>query len=179
MGGQFKWGARFAQHACIRISRRSEMSTLARPYRQGFFQWYNMKGRERTDLLPAHSTQSSVRRSRHSLASMASFEDAIAARDAALEEIAGLSSAQRNQVSAVVGGVNEETGETAVGIKRSGEDYGKCAEDLCAEEFGEHAELFLMSPAIRPRTGEIIPVCKRCQSKYRRDQFPPGTPFEE
>jgi hypothetical protein len=110
---------------------------------------------------------------------MGKFDDAIAIREAALREIAALSSTQRSKVSAVVGGLNPENGETAVGIKRSGENYGKCAEDLCAEQFGEDAGKILMSPAIRPRTGEIIPVCKRCQSKYRPGQFPPGTPFEE
>jgi len=110
---------------------------------------------------------------------MATFDDAAAARDAALDEIAELSSAERNQVSAVVGGVNPETGETAVGIKRSGENYGKCAEDLCTEQFGEDAGKILMSPTVRPRTKEVIPVCKRCQGKYRREQFPPDTPFEE
>ena len=95
------------------------------------------------------------------------------------KEIAELPSATRNRISAVVGGVNLETGETAVGFKRSGENYGKCAEDLCAEQFGENARNILMSPAVRPRTAEVIPVCKRCQSKYDRTQFPPGTPFEE
>jgi hypothetical protein len=110
---------------------------------------------------------------------MATFDDAIPARDTALHEIAELSSAQRNQVSAVVGGANPKTGETAVGVKRSGENYGKCAEDLCAEQFGEDAGKILMSPAVRPRTEEVIPVCKRCQGKYSREQFPPGTPFEE
>lgn len=110
---------------------------------------------------------------------MGTFDDAIAIRDAALQEIAVLSSTERNKISAVVGGVNPETGETAVGIKRSGEDYGKCAEDLCAEQFGEDAGKILMSPAIRPRNDEVIPVCKRCQSKYNPAQFPPGTLFEE
>jgi hypothetical protein len=110
---------------------------------------------------------------------MATFDDAIAVREAALREIAELSSRQRSKVSAVVGGVNPETGKTAVGIKKSGESYGKCAEDLCSQQFGEDAGKILMSPAVRPRTREVIPVCKRCQSKYSPAQFPPGTPFEE
>lgn len=107
------------------------------------------------------------------------FEDAIAARDAKLREIGGLSSKERNQVSAVVGGVNTQTGQSAVGVKKSGENYGKCAEDLCAEGLGDKPAEVLMSPAIRPRTNEVIPVCKRCQTRYGRDQFPPETPFEE
>ena len=107
------------------------------------------------------------------------FEDAITARDTKLQEIAGWSAKERNQVAAVVGGVNKETGQTAIGIKRSGEDYGKCAEDIFAEALGGKSEEVLMSPAIRPRKNEVIPVCKRCQTKYAKDQFPPGTPFEE
>jgi len=110
---------------------------------------------------------------------MATFDDAIAVRDVTLREIADLSSRQRSEVAAVVGGVNPDTGETAVGIKRSGENYGKCAEDLCAEQFGEDASKILMSPAVRPRTGVVIPVCKRCQNKYSAAQFPPGTRMEE
>jgi len=47
-----------------------------------------------------------------------SFEDAIAARDAKVKEIAGQSSKERNQVSAVVGGVNKQTGQSAVGVKK-------------------------------------------------------------
>jgi hypothetical protein len=107
------------------------------------------------------------------------FEAAIAARDAVLKEVAGLPAKERNQVSAVVGGVKVETGQVAVGIKRSGENYGKCAEDLCVEALGGKPDDVLMSPAIRPRTSDVIPVCKRCQAKYGRSQFPPGTPFEE
>ena len=107
-----------------------------------------------------------------------SFDDAIAARDAKLAEIAELSSKERGKVSTVVGGVNRETGATAVGVKRSGENYGKCAEDLCTEQLGDPSNV-LMSPAIRPRGNKVIPVCKRCQTKYAPEQFPPGTVFED
>jgi hypothetical protein len=108
-----------------------------------------------------------------------SFEDAIAARDAELREIAQLSSKERNRISAVVGAVNTRTGKTTVGVKKSGENYGKCAEDLAVDAVSAPFESVLISPAIRPRTNEIVPVCKRCQTKYTRDQFPPETPFEE
>jgi hypothetical protein len=108
-----------------------------------------------------------------------SFEDAIVARDAKLREIAQMSSRERNQISTVAGAVDSQTGHTAVGIKRSGENYGKCAEDLAVEALAGPLENALISPAIRPRTQETVPVCKRCQTKYERDQFPPETPFEE
>jgi len=108
-----------------------------------------------------------------------SFAGAIAVRDAKLAEIAALSAKDRNRVAAVVGGVNLSTGQIAVGLKKTGENYGKCAEDLCADALGGPSEDILMSPAVRPRTMEVIPVCKRCQTKFSRNQFPPETPFEE
>jgi hypothetical protein len=79
----------------------------------------------------------------------------------------------------VVGGVNTETGATAVGTKVSGQDFGKCAEDLCVEQLGGDASKVLMSPAIRPRLNEVVPVCPRCQTNYIPGQFPPGTPYKE
>jgi hypothetical protein len=110
---------------------------------------------------------------------MGSFADAIAARDAKLTEVSRLSSKERNQIAAIVGGVNTKSGQTATGVKKSGEAYGKCAEDLCVEALGGTPADVLLSPAIRPRTSEVVPVCKRCQTKYSKDQFPPGTSFEE
>jgi hypothetical protein len=107
------------------------------------------------------------------------FDDAIAARDAKLTEISHQPAKERNQVAAIVGGVNAKSGQTATGVKKSGEAYGKCAEDLCVEALGGAAADVLLSPAVRPRTNEVIPVCKRCQTKYSKDHFPPGTPFEE
>lgn len=108
-----------------------------------------------------------------------SFKEARAARDATLAEIARLPVKQRNRISTVVGGVHKQTGQTAVGIKRSGENFGMCAEDLCVEQLGGSRRDVLMSEAIRPRTNAVVPVCRRCQTKYTREQFPPGTPFEE
>ena len=35
-----------------------------------------------------------------------------------------------------------------------------------------------MTPAIRPRKNEVIPVCTRCQTKYPRNQFVKGTTFQ-
>ena len=107
------------------------------------------------------------------------FADAIAARDAKLAEVRNLPSKERNQIAAIVGGVNTKSGETATGVKKTGEAYGKCAEDLCVEALGGTVAHVLLSPAIRPRTNGVVPVCKRCQTKYRKDQFPPDTPFEE
>lgn len=36
----------------------------------------------------------------------------------------------------------------------------------------------IMTPAIRPRNNEVIPVCPRCQTKYPENQFVKGTTFQ-
>jgi hypothetical protein len=105
------------------------------------------------------------------------FDNARKARDAELQKIANLPAKERNKVSTVVGGVNTQTGKIAVGVKRSGENHGKCAEDIVVEHLGGNPGDVVMSEAVRPRTGETIPVCTRCQTKYSPGQFPPGTPF--
>src|SRR5262249_12519027 len=77
-----------------------------------------------------------------------SFDDARRARDAVLQQIRALPSKKRNAVSMVVGGVHKETGQTAVGIKITGENLGKCAEDLCVEQLGGDVSKILLSEPI-------------------------------
>lgn len=36
----------------------------------------------------------------------------------------------------------------------------------------------IMTSAVRPRNGAIIPVCARCQCKYPINQFVKGTTFQ-
>lgn len=36
----------------------------------------------------------------------------------------------------------------------------------------------IMTPAVRPRNNEVIPVCARCQTKYPKNQFVKGTMFQ-
>jgi len=107
------------------------------------------------------------------------FELARETRDVRLAELDKLSPSERSKTSAVVGGVHIETGEAAVGEKVSGKDFGKCAEDLAVEKLGGDPTKVRMSQTVRPRTGDVVPVCKRCQTKYTSSQFPPGTPMEE
>ena len=107
---------------------------------------------------------------------------AIAARDAQLADIATLSRTQRSKYTTVAAGYNRETGRVAVAAKLSENYIGQnvCVEDLVVAQLGGTSQIknIVMTPAIRPRTGEIIPVCKKCQTKYTRDNFIPGTPFQ-
>jgi hypothetical protein len=95
-----------------------------------------------------------------------------------LQEIANRTPAERNKVTTVVAGVNTRTGQTFVAEKISGQDIGRCAEDLCVDGLGGDPKEVLMSPAIRPRTGEVVPVCLRCGGKYTPGNFTSGTRFQ-
>jgi len=113
----------------------------------------------------------------------AAYADAaITARDEELERICALSNNQKRKYVAVAAGYNKNTGQVAVGAKI--EEAGMrtyCAEDMVVAQLialGASLDDIVMTPAIRPRTMEIIPVCKFCQQKYSRDNFIPGTPFE-
>lgn len=107
-------------------------------------------------------------------------EKAISARDAKLAEINSWSNTRRNDIATVVGGVDLNTGNVAVGVKSSKLYAGKpiCAEDLVVEQLGNGADV-LMTDAIRPRIGQSIPVCNRCQTKFSIEQFIEGTVFEK
>ncbi|MCA9490267.1 MAG: hypothetical protein KC621_10090 [Myxococcales bacterium] len=62
------------------------------------------------------------------------LDGATAARDAAIDGLSDLPSKERKSVSTVVGVHDPATGNIAVGVKKSGCDSGKCAEDLAAEQ---------------------------------------------
>jgi RHS repeat-associated protein len=53
-----------------------------------------------------------------------------------------------------------------------------CAEDDVARQIGGDPNAITFTEAIRPRTGEQVPICARCQGTYDRSQFPPGTFFD-
>lgn len=94
------------------------------------------------------------------------------ARNALAAEI----KAQRrtNDVATVSAGFNTRTGEVAA----RGCSRGKCAEDYVVEALGGKKEEVRFTEAVRPRHGREVPVCARCQEKYSREQFPPGTRFD-
>ena len=106
---------------------------------------------------------------------------AIAARDAEVARIQGLSKTQQSNIATVVAGVDIRTGEVYVGVKNSRTYKGNatCAEDIVFRGLGGNTNAnIIMTPAIRPRNNEVIPVCTRCQTKYPKNQFVKGTTFQ-
>ena len=82
---------------------------------------------------------------------------------------------------AVVAGVDIRTGDVYVGVKNSRVYKGNstCVEDVVFRGLGGNTNAnIIMTPAIRPRNNEIIPVCTRCQTKYPQNQFVKGTIFQ-
>jgi hypothetical protein len=102
------------------------------------------------------------------------FTKARAQRNAAAAEWETLSKAEREKIATVTGGVNTETGQATSGYNTG----GKCAEDMVVEKLGGDPSKIKFSEAVRPRTGQQVPVCERCQLKYKPDQFPEGARFE-
>ncbi len=96
------------------------------------------------------------------------LDRARAARDAKLAEIDALPSKQRNEVATVVGVHDPATGEVAVGVKRSGVDHGKCAEDLAAAQLPGNPDpkSLEFTEVIRPRNDKVIPRCDRCTETF-------------
>lgn len=92
---------------------------------------------------------------------------AVAARDAKAAEVG-------RARATVVGGYDPETGEVVAGC--SSNPVG-CAEDDVTRQLGGDPSVPRFTQAVRPRTGEPIPVCARCQGTYVPGQFPPGTLF--
>ena len=106
---------------------------------------------------------------------------AIAARDAEVARIQTLSNNQQSNIATVVAGVDLRTGDVYVGVKDSKIYKGNatCAEDIVFRGLGGNTNAnIIMTPAIRPRNNEVIPVCTRCQTKYPKNQFMEGTKFQ-
>ena len=110
---------------------------------------------------------------------------AIEARDAKLKEIDTWSNTKRNDITTVVGAVDLDTGNVAVGVKSSKRYGGQtvngkpiCAEDLAVQQLGGNKSSIVMTSAIRPRTGNTVPVCVNCQSIYSKNQFMNGVDFQ-
>ena len=106
---------------------------------------------------------------------------AMAARDAEVARIQSLSKTQQSNVATVVAGVDIRTGDVYVGVKNSKVYKGNatCAEDIVFRGLGGNTNAnIIMTPAIRPRNNEVIPVCTRCQTKYPKNHFVKGTTFQ-
>ena len=106
---------------------------------------------------------------------------AIKARDKEVTKARALSSDKRDDITTIAAGYNRVRRKIAVGINKTSIYHGTlCAEDLVVRQLGGKKAInaIIMTAAIRPRTLKVIPVCKRCQSKYSKKHFIKGTPFE-
>ena len=92
---------------------------------------------------------------------------ATAARDA-------MASTVGKRVATVSAGVNTETGEVAAAACGG----GRCAEAHVVDALGGNKDVVKFTKAIRPRTGNEVPVCTRCEATYGRGSFPEGTKFQ-
>jgi hypothetical protein len=76
----------------------------------------------------------------------------------------------------VTAGYDPATGRIETGSARP--PHG-CAETDVANKLGIPRDQVQFTDAIRPRTGEEVPICTNCQDKYSPNQFPPGTQAQE
>jgi hypothetical protein len=101
------------------------------------------------------------------------------AEDAVATELIKLAGKPRSQQPAtVIGAANIRTGQAAVGRSVPGAG-GCCAETDAATQLSSNAADIIFTKPVRPRTGQIVPVCKNCQQVYKTSQFPRGTRFDK
>lgn len=81
-----------------------------------------------------------------------------------------------SDAATVVGGVNRRTGDVAAG-RSLGCSGRVCAEDSVSDALGGNADEVGFTTPTRPRTGQDVPVCERCEATYGRESFPSGTRF--
>ncbi|MFC5056069.1 RHS repeat-associated core domain-containing protein [Saccharothrix xinjiangensis] len=77
--------------------------------------------------------------------------------------------------------VDRLTGNVAVGLKKTGDGRGFCAEDICRAALikdGARPEDIVYSEPVRPLSRGKEAVCVRCEGKFGRDVFASGTTFE-
>ncbi len=100
------------------------------------------------------------------------------AEEALGTELVHLAGRPRSQQPAtVVGAASVRTGEAVVGRSAPGA-RGCCAEVDAATQLGGRTGDIVFTMPVRPRTGQIVPVCPNCQQVYSTSQFPKGTPFD-
>jgi RHS repeat-associated protein len=100
-----------------------------------------------------------------SVSSTALLSQAEDARDA----LAGQVGASK---ATVTGAYNSQTGEVTAAACGG----GQCAEDVANGQLQGGATNF--TKAIRPRTGNEVPICERCETTYGRDKFPSDAQFK-
>jgi len=93
-----------------------------------------------------------------------------------LFQLSGQSSKTLSDVSVAIGATNIRTGQATVG--RAIRGVTGCAEMDAAAQLGGNVSDIRFTMPVRPRTGQIVPVCTNCQSIFKKTQFPSGTPFK-
>jgi len=78
------------------------------------------------------------------------------------------------KVATVTGGYNIRAGQLAAAGCSKGP---VCAEVNVFKALGGVKDEVGFTKAIRPRTGQEVPICPVCQATVWRDAFPPGTQF--
>ncbi|HRI68577.1 MAG TPA: hypothetical protein PK156_30320, partial [Polyangium sp.] len=97
--------------------------------------------------------------------------EAVAERDRLAADL----SRTRHPPATVVGAYSPSLERVTAGASKGG-GLG-CAEGACANALGNPGDI-QFTEAVRPRTGDIVPVCKNCESTYGRGAFPdPATRF--
>jgi RHS repeat-associated protein len=107
------------------------------------------------------------------LGSLRRNDDLLAQARLARDDLAGQVGAGK---ATVTGGYDPVTGRVVAGMNSN--PIG-CAEDDVVRQLAIPREDVRFTEAIRPRNGEQVPVCIRCQGQYGADQFPPGTRFQQ
>jgi hypothetical protein len=91
--------------------------------------------------------------------------EAEVARDALAADL----SRSKHPPATVVGAYSPSSGRVTAAPSRGG---GRgCAEGACAEILGNPADI-QFTTAVRPRTGNPVPVCTNCESTFGRSAFP-------
>jgi RHS repeat-associated protein len=102
--------------------------------------------------------------------------DARRQRDQHAADLVASTPKRKRPPSTVTAGYDPATGRIETGSARP--PHG-CAETDVANKLGIPRDQVQFTDAIRPRTGEEVPICTNCQDKYSPNQFPPGTQAQE
>lgn len=114
------------------------------------------------------------------------LQEANAARDVVVQELAAGPASGRSKHSVVVGAYNVKTGKVASGVasKAKGDFPGECAEACAARNVGGDVADVRFTRAVRPRGSGLPPkdqpVCEAfCEPAYGRRAFPdPETTYQ-
>lgn len=76
----------------------------------------------------------------------------------------------------VTAGYDPKSGRVAAGCNRN--PVG-CAEQDVRRKLGVRRDQVRFTKAVRPRTGEEVEICQKCQGRFKRTQFPRDTEYQK